>query len=478
MALLPRAFTRSVTISVNYTNRDFESMRRALLERIPQVTERWTDHNPSDLGVVLLELFAAAGDMLAYYMDNQVSEAFLETARQRQSVINLCKLISYRLDSAVAASTELTFMLDTPKDFDVTIPRGTRCQAIIDRETIPFETVEPVTIYQGNQETTVSARQGWRELQRFVGTGLPWQNLRLSAQDIAQGSIQVEIDGDPWREVLHFRESGREDRHFRTETDALDTTQIMFGDGIRGVAPVSGTAIHVSYLRTLGKNGNLGRHLINQLQDPIQVNNARIAVSVTNRRPATGGADREPLEHAREQAPAEIQTVWKAVTKPDFLALATGFPGVAKAQLLDVNDCTNDRFLHVSLVIAPNSGGPPSPLLLNDLQAFLETRKMVTAEITLYEPHYREVGVNTEVVALPGEDPDTLKDRVSNALSEFFRFERVSFGQKINASDINALIDNLRGVDYVETLELSNASDLRNGQLPVLGNLDISVRTA
>lgn len=93
--------------TLNYSNKDYESLRRELIARVPQLTDRWTDFNASDLGVVLLELFCGVGDMLAYYLDAQAAEAFLPTARQRQNIINLCKLIHYRLDTPVAATTTL-----------------------------------------------------------------------------------------------------------------------------------------------------------------------------------------------------------------------------------------------------------------------------------------------------------------------------------------------------------------------------------
>lgn len=100
--------------SIGYINKDYESIRQELLAKIPQLTDRWTDFNHSDLGVVLLDLFCGVGDMLAYYLDAQAAEAFLPTARQRQNVINLCKLIGYRLDSPVASTTTLRFRLSAP----------------------------------------------------------------------------------------------------------------------------------------------------------------------------------------------------------------------------------------------------------------------------------------------------------------------------------------------------------------------------
>ena len=59
--------------SIAYTNKDYDSLRRELLARVPQLTDRWTDFNASDLGVVLLELFCGIGDMLAYFCPRPAS---------------------------------------------------------------------------------------------------------------------------------------------------------------------------------------------------------------------------------------------------------------------------------------------------------------------------------------------------------------------------------------------------------------------
>jgi hypothetical protein len=64
--------------------------------------------------------------MLAYYLDAQAAEAFLPAARQRQ---NVCKLINYRLDDPVAATTILRFSTASPAVDDLLISAGTLCRA-------------------------------------------------------------------------------------------------------------------------------------------------------------------------------------------------------------------------------------------------------------------------------------------------------------------------------------------------------------
>jgi len=462
--------------SIAYTNKDYESLRRELLARVPQLTDRWTDFNASDLGVVLLELFCAIGDMLAYYLDAQAAEAFLPTARQRQNVINLCKLISYRLDTPVAATTTLRFALAAPLDEDLTIPAGTACRARLEDGDVEFETALDAVIPRGRTEVDVDARQGRRKSESFTGNGEPGQRLVLAGKSIAQGSIRVRIQEREWTEVAHFQESDAGSLHFQTETDALDETTIVFGDGVHGAVPPPGEPVEVEYLETLGAAGNLGPNLVTEVLDAVCLDGAQVALSVTNPAPATNGADRETLEHARRQAPAELRSLWKAVTKEDYKALAEGFPGVAKAQILDVNDCGNIRYYQVNLAVAPDGGGPPSALLKRDLAEFLESRKVITVEINLFDPVYRPVSVDADVFAHAGEDLDLVRSRVEDALAEHFAFDRMDFGKAVRFSDLVALIDGVRGVSHVRIYAPQEDIEVRAGEIAVLGQVNLDVR--
>jgi len=462
--------------SIAYTNKDYESLRRELLARVPQLTDRWTDFNASDLGVVLLELFCGIGDMLAYYLDAQAAEAFLPTARQRQNVINLCKLISYRLDTPVAATTTLRFALAAPLDEDLTIPAGTACRARLEDGDVEFETALDAVIPRGRTEVDVDARQGRRKSESFTGNGEPGQRLVLAGKSIAQGSVRVRIQEREWTEVAHFQESDAGSLHFQTETDALDETTIVFGDGVHGAVPPSGEPVEVEYLETLGAAGNLGPNLVTEVLDAVYLDGAQVALSVTNPAPATNGADRETLEHARRQAPAELRSLWKAVTKEDYKALAEGFPGVAKAQILDVNDCGNIRYYQVNLAVAPDGGGPPSALLKRDLAEFLESRKVITVEINLFDPVYRPVSVDADVFAHAGEDLDLVRSRVEDALAEHFAFDRMDFGKAVRFSDLVALIDGVRGVSHVRMYAPQEDIEVRAGEIAVLGQVNLDVR--
>jgi hypothetical protein len=462
--------------SISYSNKDYESLRQELLARVPQLTDRWTDFNESDLGVVLLELFCGVGDMLAYYLDAQAAEAFLPTARQRQNVTNLCKLIGYRLDTPVAATTALRFSLPYATAEDITVPARTVCKAKLDDGDVEFETTEDAVIPRGQLSVDVGARQGTRKSEDFTSVGGRSQRLVLASTSIAQGSVRVKVGENNWEETRFFIDSAPDSKHFQVDTDGLDVTWIIFGDGIHGAVPPAGETITVEYLETLGSEGNIGRDLVTEIVSPIYVSGTQIDLTVTNPVASTGGSDRETLEHAKLQAPAELRSLWKAVTKDDFKALAEGFPGVAKAQVLDANDCANIRYYQVNMAIAPDGGGLPSPLLKHELAEFIESRKVITIEVNLFDPCYRPVSIDAEVYVYQTEDVETVRRRIEDALRSFFSFDRLVFGQSVYFSDVVSLIDGVQGVSHVTMFSPQADVEIKPGQIAALGEVHLDIR--
>src|SRR5437764_3710218 len=55
-------------------DRSYQQLRDELVRRIPAYTPEWTDHNASDPGIALLELFAFLGENLLFRF-NQIPES-------------------------------------------------------------------------------------------------------------------------------------------------------------------------------------------------------------------------------------------------------------------------------------------------------------------------------------------------------------------------------------------------------------------
>lgn len=102
-------------VNIDYLTKDYAGFRQALLDFIPTRLPAWSERSEADLGMTLLELFAATADNLSYLQDRIANEAFLSTATQRRSVAGHLALIGYQMDEGASASTWLQFRVNAPK---------------------------------------------------------------------------------------------------------------------------------------------------------------------------------------------------------------------------------------------------------------------------------------------------------------------------------------------------------------------------
>src|SRR4051795_8587433 len=96
-------------------DRTFQDLVNETKRQIPRYCPEWTDHNVSDPGVTLIELFAYMVDLLLYRV-NRVPE---------RNYIKWLELLGLQLEPPAPARVDLTFTLAAPLPEPVTIPRAT-----------------------------------------------------------------------------------------------------------------------------------------------------------------------------------------------------------------------------------------------------------------------------------------------------------------------------------------------------------------
>jgi len=82
---------------IDYLAKDYGSFRQLMLDRLSAIMPAWTERNPSDLQVALIEVLAYAADHLSYFQDAVATEAYLGTARKRVSVRRHARLLDYQM---------------------------------------------------------------------------------------------------------------------------------------------------------------------------------------------------------------------------------------------------------------------------------------------------------------------------------------------------------------------------------------------
>lgn len=215
--------------SPNLDDRSFEDIVQEAIRLIPQYCPEWTNHNRSDPGITLIELFAWMTEMTLYRLNRVPDKNFLA----------FLELMGITLAPPQPARTVLRFGLN-PKADMVTVPNGTRVgtKPGPDGGTIAFETETDLCVTNaqlamcmsqyhetfsdytgqlGRKREGLELWSGVRSVERFLFVG----DKRLDAFDetsvltirtTSHGSTQTPLckqleweyfDGERWRALAN-----------------------------------------------------------------------------------------------------------------------------------------------------------------------------------------------------------------------------------------------------------------------------------
>jgi hypothetical protein len=492
---------------IDYTARDFESIKQSLVTYLEQrFPDDFTDFTESQLGVALLELVAYQGSILSFMLDRAANESYIETARERRSVIKLAALLGYKLSAATASSVTLQIQPETGSFDDiggldpfagpVVISKGTK----VNSGDVIFEVDQDYTFVRVNSpsqnpgiwtrngvdvavQPTINAIQGETFTETFVANGSKFLQLRLSRDPYIEGTAIVKVAGVTWAQVdslvLGDLNNSQNSNIYELIIDEDDFATIRFGDGVAGNIPSQGSTISVEYRTGGGIVGNVASLSIDQTIEA-ENNGQPVQVAVYNADAAAGGTDRESIEKARFFAPQTVKTNDRLVTYNDYFILCNGYSdgvngSVGKAGIIvDNSDGISN---HITVYIwaindRNNLVSPVSESLKNSLQKFLDARRMVTVAVTIEDGSFVDVPIEGIVTVDPGVNIGQVRLRIENVLADLFREERVRYGNEVRYSWIVDSIQGIEGVSYVHitapdpTILTGTAVDIERDTLP------------
>lgn len=453
---------------VDYTSRDYDSIRQDIIDLIPEFAPEWTNRDPADFGMTILESFAYIGDLLNYYIDRAANEAFISTASQRESVLQLARLLSYRPTDTTASKVTLTFKNSTASP--ITVPAGTQTSttSVISGNTtrVVFETDSAITVPAKvgavDGSSTVSATQGETIYSELIGTsnGRVNQVYQLSQSPVINGSATILVGGVAYTEVPYIIDYQGYDPVFTTLTNASGITFIVFGDGVSGRIPPSNDQIVATYRVGGGSIGNVAANTIKVIET-----NAVAGLSVLNQYisatddgSATGGADAESTDSIRVNAPLSLRSLNRAVSLSDYSSLALQVSGVAKATSLA------DVYTSVTIFAAPygdrgvqTDGVTPTTVFNNlstAIQTYLVDKIPANTTVTIQPPAYVPVNISAIITVLPQYKQTAVETAVESILNELLDFDNVIFADRITLQDVIGVISSVPGVAYSSVTKL------------------------
>jgi predicted phage baseplate assembly protein len=164
-------------ITPRLDDRRFQDIVDEAKTRIPRYCPEWTDHNVSDPGVALIELFAWMTDLLLYRV-NQVPD---------RMYVKFLELIGVRLEPPRAARAPVTFYLSAAQPTDVSIAEGTEVA------TIRTET-SPAIIFTSEAELTIRTPKVIDAFTRRAGaTEGPDSWMRYEVQKLGVNDHRLQV---------------------------------------------------------------------------------------------------------------------------------------------------------------------------------------------------------------------------------------------------------------------------------------------
>ena len=110
---------------IRYINRDFNDFRSALIDYSKTYfPNTFNDFTETSTGMLFIEMSSYVGDVLSFYLDNQIQETFIQTARQTENLFNLSYMLGYVPKVTTAASVDIDFFQQVPAKVvsGVTVP--------------------------------------------------------------------------------------------------------------------------------------------------------------------------------------------------------------------------------------------------------------------------------------------------------------------------------------------------------------------
>lgn len=291
----------SNTPDIKYLNKDFTSFKSDLLEYAKAYfPSSYNDFSQASPGSMFIEMASYVGDVLSFYLDNQLQETFLQYAKQKNNLFTIAYMLGYRPKITSAALVNLDVYQTIPSkqigglfvpDFDyaLIISPGMNVQSNVNGNInfyvptkVDFTTsssLDPtdVSVYNlagtsaGSYllKKTVQAVSGQTKTQTFsFGAAKRFQSITINDANIISIINVVDSSGNIWYEVPYLAqdyidnpvkntvanypslyqqsnqvpyilEKVKIDRRFTTRFKSNESMVLEFGSGINSVSDSS-----------------------------------------------------------------------------------------------------------------------------------------------------------------------------------------------------------------------------------------------
>jgi len=420
---------------------DFFEMKESFKTYL-QAQDRFADFNfeGSNLNV-LLDVLAYNTFYNQYYNNVVISEMFLDSAQNKNSVVSHAKELNYLPSSRRSsyATINLTILADQESNF-FQIPRYTKFNARCGDKTYSFITEQEYIAERTSGNTFiingVIVYEG-----RMVEEAVSIDNPILSNSNIDTTSLRITVNGVEYIQKGDIFGVTSSDKVFYLQPEEDSRYSVQFGKNTFGVEPISTDVILANYRITNGAEANG----VTSISIANRTLNQALSIATVITVFSDGGRDEETLDSIKMFAPKAQQIQERAVTKKDYdVLLRRRFPNINSVSVFGGDELDPPQYGRVVIAVDVANGEGATASELSAFREYLKDKTPLTIEPVFVSTKFLNVGLDVKVkydVLKTPKQANQIRTLIYDAIMSYADKNINGFNARYPSSQVANLID-------------------------------------
>ena len=429
-------------------NLDFFETKSALKTYLSN-QDRFADYDFEGSNMnVLLDLLAYNTFYNNYYYNMAISEMFLDSAQERNSLVSHAKELNYMPRSRRSAKATVTFNITATQSGNFfVIPKDTKVNGKCGNTTFTFIADKAYTAVSNEVATNplgprVYTATGVEVYQgRLMTETLDISDTTLSNEMIDSSSLYVEVNNEEYVYKTDIFGITATDKVFYLQPEEDNKYSIQFGQDKFGKQPTAGDTITAKYRITSGPDAN---GVTSMTSNGIS---GAGGVNVTVTIPSAGGLLTETSESIRMFAPKALQVQERAVTKRDYeILLRSRFPNIEAISVYGGDEVEPPQFGKVIISVDVTGGEGAADFEIASFSDYLKDKTPLTIEPVFVPAKFLFIDTVVDIVMDPNlttKSASQIRSEVTNAITAYSTTNLADFNKTLRQSRLAAALDSV-----------------------------------
>lgn len=432
-----------MTIALSTVAPDFEDLRQQFQNLLQQYPS-WKDRLLSSSGQMLLDFVAGTGAYDQLSIERAIQEAFFDTAVSDSAVYAGTRQLGVRIKRKVASQTTVSLVNPNPAAAYL-LPAYSVFQILGKL----FFNADPIAIPVSTNSVDVVLYEGYESTDIVQGTGQNFQVYQSGPNDFTACDqfVRVIVDNVEWTKTQKgLWKVATNAQVFYEATTSDGRVEIKFGNGTFGYVPAQASQIQIKTYITTGDKANnfaVGSAVKCLTDTTLQ----GLTTSATN-----SGEDINSLDDYRYLSPRVYAAGDRAVTRDDWIAVVTQYPGVIDAKIVGEAELGPSNPIYqnaVGIILLLQPGVVKSTDWLTTFQNWLLNYQMFGLKPIDIPSVNVAQDFAMDVIGNNRYTSNQITNAVTTAIQTFFQPQLGSLGKSFYLDSLYSALDKLDEVKHV-----------------------------